>query len=112
MVVTFVEAVRACLKAAGFARIDDNVEEGGTFLVGYRGRLFYVGDNFQVNEWTDGLAACGCAEHFALAAAHVARQLGQTEDVCIRIALQTAAEFDPRIREPFRIERMRMTEES
>jgi len=47
-----------------------------------------------------------------LAAARVALRLGQDETASIGVALQTAAEFDPRIREPFRIERMKAMEES
>ena len=50
MSTAFVDAVRACLKDGGWARRDNEREEGGTFLVGVQGRLFAVHDDYQVDE--------------------------------------------------------------
>ena len=48
MVVDFVNAVRGCLKAGGYASKEHEVESGGTFLVGYAGHLFTVDSDYQV----------------------------------------------------------------
>ncbi len=48
MVRVFVEEARRVFRERGFAKIEDNREEGGEFLVGFEGRLFNVGPGFQV----------------------------------------------------------------
>lgn len=68
MVVDFIEAARDCLKARGYSQINSNEESGGTFLVGYRGNLYYIGSNYQVSRWQNGIAAVGCGEAYALGA--------------------------------------------
>lgn len=68
MVVTFVDAVRACLTDGGWKKVENNRDEGGNFLVGYDGHLFEIFSDFQVAEYADGLAACGCGEQFAIGA--------------------------------------------
>ena len=102
MVRAFAEAVRECLKARGFAKVENNVEKGGTFLVGYRGRLYSVDDDFQVNEMIDGYDACGCGYPFALGAM---KALGQElPEERIKHALEIAAHFSGWVKPPFHIE--------
>ena len=48
MVTEFIDTARERMKRGGFARIKEGTEEGGTFLVGFRGRLFNIQDDFQV----------------------------------------------------------------
>ncbi|HEY3997949.1 MAG TPA: hypothetical protein VGO93_03735, partial [Candidatus Xenobia bacterium] len=48
MSTTFLDRVRDCLKAGGWAARNNEREEGGAFIVGYRGRLFRVEDDYQV----------------------------------------------------------------
>lgn len=66
MATTFIDTVRECLKAGGFATKESEREMGGTFLVGCRGRLFVVYDDYQVAEAADGYAAVGCGFDIAL----------------------------------------------
>lgn len=40
MVMTFIPAVRQCLKEGGFTRIENNTEQGGQFIVAVRGHIF------------------------------------------------------------------------
>lgn len=68
MVVAFIEGVRQCLKDKGYAKVDSNMESGGQFLVGYRGHIYEVASDFQVNHWTSGIAACGAGQDYALGA--------------------------------------------
>lgn len=60
MVTTFVDAVRECLKTNGWATKDKDQEQGGSFLVGYAGRLFAIDSDYQVGSPLDGFDACGC----------------------------------------------------
>jgi hypothetical protein len=62
MATSFIDAVRDCLKAGGWARKENDREEGGTFLVGVHGRLFTVHEDYQVAQTADGYAAVGSGD--------------------------------------------------
>jgi ATP-dependent protease HslVU (ClpYQ) peptidase subunit len=104
MVRVFVEAVRACLKGFGYAKIESNREQGGFFLVGYRGRLYSAESDFQVNESADGFDAVGVGAPYALAAMCALDELDS--EARIRRALEIAAHFSIGVAPPFRIERV------
>lgn len=55
MATTFVDAIRDCLKAGGWAQKTEERERGGVFLVGTCGRLFTVEADYQVAEAADGV---------------------------------------------------------
>ncbi|MER9710189.1 hypothetical protein NKJ13_07955 [Mesorhizobium sp. M0174] len=101
MVTDFVNGVRDCLKAGGYAVKHDEVESGGSFLVGYEGRLFGIYDDYQVGEHVDGFAACGCGDEIALGALY-ANRAGKPRDR-LRIALEAAERFSAGVRAPFHI---------
>ena len=73
MTTVFVDAVRECLKTGGFAQKKDEQESAGTFLVGVRGRLFRVADDYQTGETLDGYDAIGSGGPVALGALHAIR---------------------------------------
>lgn len=104
MVHTFVEAVRGCLKGHGFSKIENNVEKGGFFLVAYRGALYEVENDFQVNHYADGMAALGSGREYALGALRTMRYIGlkvePTRKQLIR-ALETAAYYSGNVMGPF-----------
>jgi ATP-dependent protease HslVU (ClpYQ) peptidase subunit len=104
MMTTFIDAVRDCLKTGGYAKKDNEVEKGGTFLVGYCGRIFLVENNYQVLEYEDGFAACGCGDQIALGAMYAnpaARPLDR-----LRIALEAAERYCAGVRGPFHFEQI------
>lgn len=68
LVTSWTDALRQCLKAGGFAKVENGVERGGSFLAGYRGRLYEVCGDFQVGEAASGYAAVGCGVEIALGA--------------------------------------------
>ena len=59
------DAVRKCFGDGGYKETDKGREEGGTFLVGWKGRIFHIGSDFQVNERAEYFDACGCGEQYA-----------------------------------------------
>lgn len=103
MVRVFVEAVRQCLKKHGYLKKDNDREEIGTFLVGYRGGLYRVDSDLQATQWRDGMSACGCGQQFALGAMHVL--LGLEPEERITRALEAAAYFDGNVVPPFGVMR-------
>jgi len=98
---TFIDAVRTCLKDGGYAKIENLVEEGGWFLVGYRGKLYIVEPSFQVNTSRDGYHAIGCGKNYALGNLFDSTDL--EPQVRVRQALKAAAHFSNGVCGPFNI---------
>lgn len=99
LVVDFINAVRACLKDGGFAKKNSEAEEGGHFLVGYRGRLFHINADYQVAEMSEGYMAIGAGEDIALGALHASASFPPLKRV--RMALEAAAHHNIGVRGPF-----------
>lgn len=99
LVTGFVPAVRECLKAGGFTKIENGVEDGGSFLIGYKGKVYLVASDFQVTRMRDGFAAVGCGTYYALGA------LGATEildaEKAVTLALEVSARFSAGVCGPF-----------
>ncbi len=99
MVVDFVNAARECLKTGGYAQKDKEVEVGGTFLVGFNGKLFKVESDYQVGIPMQFFDACGCGDDIALGAMFSNAHLSP-EDRILQ-ALEAAEQFSAGVRRPF-----------
>jgi hypothetical protein len=102
MATTFVDAVRACLKSNGWASKKDECEQGGTFLVGYRGRLFCIESDYQVGVPLDSFHAVGCGDDIARGALFATEHLTGRERV--ELALRAAERHSAGVRAPFYVE--------
>ena len=91
MVVDFVNAVRRCLKAGGWASKMEETERGGTFLVGYSGHLFTVDSDYQVGIPEDGFAAVGSGQDIARGSLFATQ--GQEPRIRVLTALRSAERF-------------------
>lgn len=103
MATTFIDAVRSCLTDGGWATKNNEHEEGGTFLVGVKGRLFVVYDDYQVAESASGYAAVGSGQDLALGALYATRDLAMHSSQRIGIALAAAEYHSAPVRHPFTI---------
>jgi len=101
MTTKFIDALRDCLKAGGWARKENDREEGGTFLVGVSGQLFVIYDDYQVGRAADGFAAVGCGDHIALGALYATANTGLKPRNRVTLALQAAERFSAGVRGPF-----------
>jgi len=101
MVTTFINGVRDALKAGGWAVKEKEKEEGGTFLVGYRGRLFLIDSDYQVGEFADGYGAVGCGDDIAQGALFAT--VGMEPKKRILTALRAAERFSAGVRGPFHV---------
>ena len=101
MICQFAEAVRATLKEHGFAKVENNVEEGALFLVGYQGHLYWADSDFQITEHAEDYDAIGCGAKFALGAMMVLEGLSPQKR--IKRALEIAAHFSGGVLPPFHI---------
>ena len=102
MVRHFVDAIRTRFKELGFAKVENNEESGGMFLVGYRGHLYAVESDFQVNEMADGFDSWGCGSDYALGAMKALEHLPPIER--ITKALEISAHFSGGVLPPFQID--------
>lgn len=102
MVRAFAETVRKALKEHGYAHVEHNEEKGGTFLVGYKGHLYSMESDFQVNEMADGMDACGCGRYYALGALRAVTEGTPSER--LSLAMKVASYFSGGVRPPFKIE--------
>jgi hypothetical protein len=103
MVTTFVDAVRVCLKEGGFTKIENEQEEGGQFLIGYRGKLYEVASDFQVNSSEDGFYAVGCGANCALGSLW-STKIWENPDARVIKALEAAGHFSNGVRPPYYVE--------
>lgn len=104
MCTSFVTAIRKCFKKGGFLqKFADGDEKGGLFLVGYKGRLFKIGSDFQVAETLEGFDSCGCAEDYAIGSLITTRDLNKEMTVKERVykALEVASERSGGVSPPF-----------
>lgn len=102
MATTFIDAVRDCLKSHGCASRTNEVEAGGTFLLGYKGRLFCIHDDYQVAEAADGFDAVGCGDQIAQGALYASSHLPARDR--LRVALEASERYSAGVRGPFHFE--------
>ena len=102
MVTSFIDKVRQCLKGGGYAAKKDEVEQGGVFLIGYKGRLFKISGDYQVGEAIDHYEAAGCGEDIAYGSLFSSSKMKPRER--IRIALEAAEHHSAGVRAPFIIQ--------
>ena len=105
MCTDFVDAVRQVFKLAGFAWKKDEHETAGSFLVGFRGKLFEVDTEYGIGEFEKGYTAIGSGHAYALGSLYTSQRMSTLRpEQRIGDALSAAAEFSPTVRQPFHIE--------
>lgn len=103
MATTFVDAVRDCLKAGGYAHKENEVEAGGVFIVGYRGRLFQIDSDYQVGVSADPYTAIGCGALIALGSLYATERRGVVARSRVTLALEAAERHSAGVRGPFTV---------
>lgn len=101
MATTFVDAVRDCLKSGGYAAKANEVEQGGTFLVAYEGRVFTVYGDYQVAEGALSYEAVGCGTDMAMGSLFSTQGGSMAPSARIDLALRAAEAFSCGVRGPF-----------
>lgn len=100
----FVDSVRSLYKEKGFLRKDKEEELGGEVLLGYRGLLYEVYEDFQVGRTSEGFSSVGAGADIALGALHATQ--GQAPETRAQVALEAAARFSAAVRGPFTVIKM------
>jgi len=99
---TFVNAVRKCLKEGGFVRFKDSVEQGGTFLIGYKDKIWRMQDDFSVISRFD-YDAVGCGAQAAMGSLFTTKNENMTTHERIEIAMKAAESVLVGVKGPFTI---------
>jgi hypothetical protein len=86
-----------------YAKINNNEVSGGFFLMGYRGRLYSVEDDFQVSEMINPYDSCGNGASYALGALHAIEGLSMSPEDRVKTALRAAECFSAAVQSPFTI---------
>lgn len=101
MATDFVDAVRQCLKDGGIARKENDVESGGTFLVGYHGKIWTVYDDYQVATQLQDFDAVGGGTDLCRGSLHSTAALDIEPRLRLAVALEAAQAFNAGVRAPF-----------
>lgn len=102
MVTDFVDALRSALDIGGALFRKGGVEWGETFLVGLRGVLFCVEEDFQVGRAVDPYVSVGCGDDPARGAMHALSTVTDLDpDARILTALAAAERHSAGVRSPF-----------
>lgn len=101
LITKFIPAVRECLREGGYMWLENNRETGGSFLVGYRGKIYEVASDFQVNSSQDGFMAIGCGDDYALGSLRTSKYIPTSAEWRLQKALEVAAHFSGGVCAPF-----------
>jgi ATP-dependent protease HslVU (ClpYQ) peptidase subunit len=101
MTVDFINAVRLCLKDGGYAAKQNETETGGHFLVGHKGRLFHINNDYQVAEVARGFTAIGCGALSAIGALYAMERT--LSEMSVLAALTIAEKCSGGVRSPFHV---------
>lgn len=99
MVIDFIDAVKKCFNDNDFGSKSSN--EYGSFLVGYRGKLYIIYEDLQVGINECGYTSIGCGESYALGSLFSTPKLSPRKRV--EMALNAASEFSAGVAPPFNI---------
>jgi len=99
----FINGVIDIFKDNGYAKVELNQVEGGVFLFGYKGKLYYVGSDFQIGKLLKNYSAIGCGEYYAMGCLYALENIELSPKKKIEKALEAAEEFSTGVRGPFRI---------
>jgi 20S proteasome alpha/beta subunit len=105
---TYITELIKCFGEHGYLEKKSEVASGGTFLVGYKGVLYRVDNDFQVGISHDPYDACGCGEYYALGALDVLTTFDTDSEEDARnvvvLALKAAERYSAGVRRPFTVE--------
>jgi ATP-dependent protease HslVU (ClpYQ) peptidase subunit len=95
----FIESVRVVLRDLGFSKIENNQQEGGTFLLAFNGNIYTIEADFQINSYEDNLDAIGASREYALGAMIALSRLEPEKR--IKKSLEIASRFSCFVKPPY-----------
>lgn len=98
----FVDTLRKTFKEKGFLQIEKHVEEGGTALIAYKHKLYYLEDTFQVRR-AIGYGSVGSGSYFAMGSLATTAETKYQMGIIDRLmdALKVASKLNPFVKGPY-----------
>lgn len=103
MITTFIDHVRSLFANGGYIKKENQEEVGGIFLVGYKGNLYKIESDFQVEHRADNYNACGCGQDYALGVLYNLSNTAVSVEEKITKSLSAAAYFSGGVGGEFKI---------
>ena len=104
LVTKFLEDFRDVLYEHGARHSKNDVESmDGGCLVGYRGEVYAISEDFQIGTIADGYAALGCGAEVALGALHATQTSKMSPSRRVKLALEASERWSGGVRGPFKI---------
>lgn len=97
----FIDNVKECLANNGHLETKNGVVAGGNFLVGYRGKIYEVQQDFSVLNTPDYGVSVGSGENAARGSLYTTRNMKLSPKKRIELALESAEAVVPSVRGPF-----------
>jgi hypothetical protein len=102
MATTFIHNVLHLFDTFGYGAANNNRKSGGEFLVGVRGKIFHIHEDYQVGLYARGYDACGCGSDLALGSLFTTKKIGGiSQSDRVTMALEAAAESSAGVRPPW-----------
>lgn len=100
----FIDSVRDAFKEGGFLKITNEREEGGIFMVGYRGELFIIDSDFQVQHPVQDYRSIGSGMEVAHGSLYSTANIkSMSSKNRLILALSAASDHTPFVRPPFSV---------
>jgi ATP-dependent protease HslVU (ClpYQ) peptidase subunit len=101
----FIDSIIQCFKTNHCAKTENNEISCGSFLFGFRGKLYAVHSDFQIAKPFLNFDAVGCGDHIALGAMYSIEYTNPSMPPSdkITLALEAAENYSAGVRRPFNI---------
>jgi len=99
----FIEAVHKCFKDNGRLKTKEGVDNGGNFLVGYRGKVYEIQDDFSILNVPVYGGSVGSGENAARGSLWTTSKAKMLPKARIIIALESAVSVNCGVRAPFNL---------
>jgi hypothetical protein len=93
LVKDFIPELIKCFDEHSFAKTKEGNKSGGNFLVGLRGRLFHVQEDFSVLEPSCDYTAVGSGQEFAMGAMFAYANSASKPETCVIGSIRAAIKF-------------------
>lgn len=96
MATLFVDAVKKCFQDNDY---NDIVEDSGSFMVGYKGKIYAILSDYQIALPKENFIAMGCGDNFAIGAMYACTEKDPIKKM--EVALNAAVTFSMGVKPPF-----------
>jgi ATP-dependent protease HslVU (ClpYQ) peptidase subunit len=106
MATDFIDSVIACFEKNKFGTTPPGHETfpgGGCFIVGYKGKIYSIESNYQVNSFEDNFTAVGSGAELALGSLYTTKDMQLQPTRRIVLALEAATRYNAGVAMPYTI---------